>query len=338
MNVIFIGASHWHLPLYLDPLLRLPGMEVVGVSDPDPVVTGALASRLGCRGDTDYRQLCRTLRPDFVFALGRHADMVEEAAFLLDEAIPFAIEKPCGLRAADVERLAELQVRSGGFAAVPLVMRNGAFLGRMRAMADDGIQYMSYRFIAGFAARYLAAGCGWMLDPALAGGGCTINLGIHFFDLCTLLFGKDARVRSAVMSNAAWNYPVEDYSVVTVEHGCALCVIETGYLYPAPTSSFDMHFALRSPRHYLVARDQGNAEILTATGEREVIETGTTNVPQYPVFVADVLARVRDGRPPLAGFADLLPAMALVDQAYAAAGPLSSAASRPSNRETDYVR
>lgn len=337
MNVVFIGASHWHLPLYLDPLLRLPGVRVVGVSDPDPAFTDACASRLACAGETDFRLLCRRLRPDFVFALGRHADMVEEATFLLEEAIPFAIEKPCGLKAADVEGLAALQARHGGFAAVPLVMRNGAFLDRLRAMAEDGIQYMTWRFIAGFASRYVDAGCGWMLDPALAGGGCTINLGIHFFDLCVLLFGEDARVRSAAMSNAAWKHPVEDYSVVTVEHGQSFCVIETGYLYPAPTSSFDMHFAVRTPRHYLVASDQSRADLLTPAGEREHLETGTTNVSQYPVFVADVLARVRDGRPPLAGFADLLPAIRLVDQAYAAAGPLP-AGDRSSEPKARHVR
>jgi hypothetical protein len=34
MRVAIIGASHWHLPLYLEPLLEVPGAKVVGVSDP----------------------------------------------------------------------------------------------------------------------------------------------------------------------------------------------------------------------------------------------------------------------------------------------------------------
>jgi len=35
MKLAFIGASHWHLPLYLDPALEIDSAGIVGVSDPD---------------------------------------------------------------------------------------------------------------------------------------------------------------------------------------------------------------------------------------------------------------------------------------------------------------
>ena len=35
MRIVLIGVSHWHTPFYLDPLLTMPDMSVVGVSDPD---------------------------------------------------------------------------------------------------------------------------------------------------------------------------------------------------------------------------------------------------------------------------------------------------------------
>ena len=243
MKLVFIGASHWHLPLYLDPALEIDGVRVVGVSDPDASFVKTLAAQLGCAGDTDFRALCRKTRPDFVVALGRHCDMVEEAIFLLEEAIPFALEKPCGLNAGDAMQLAALEQRTGNFAAVPLVFRNGDFTARLQEMSAQGIQYMTYRFIAGFPSRYQQANCAWMLDPALAGGGSTINLGIHFFDLAVLLMGAGVRVRHATMSNAAFGHAIEDYGLVVLERGGDLCVIETGYLYPAPTSTFDMHYA-----------------------------------------------------------------------------------------------
>ncbi len=110
---------------------------------------------------------------------------------------------------------------------------------------------MAFRFIAGFPQRYRAAGCDWMLDPELAGGGCTINLAIHFFDLCRMLFGPKVRVLGATMAK----YRVEQanrahhgnhigqarqrrLSAVTFERDGALCAVEIGYLYPVPTSSF----------------------------------------------------------------------------------------------------
>ena len=322
MKLVFTGASHWHLPLYLDPVLEIDGVEVVGVSDPDAAFVKTLAARLGCAGDTDFRTLCRKTRPDFVVALGRHCDMAETATFLLEEGIAFALEKPCGLNAREVTELAALEVRTGTFAAVPLVFRNGEFAARLQEMSAQGIQYMSYRFIAGFPARYRQANCEWMLDPALAGGGSTINLGVHFFDLALLLMGADLRVRQATMSNAAWAHPIEDYSLVVLERGADLCVIETGYLYPAPTSSFDMHYAVRTPSHYLVAHDPETVELVRNSGERRMIASHTTNVAHYRTFMRDVLDRVRTGRPPLAKLSDMVPIMRLVDDAYAKAGRL----------------
>ena len=287
-----------------------------------PPASRRLSARLGCAGDTDFRALCRRTRPDFVVALGRHCDMVEEAVFLLEEGIPFALEKPCGLNARDAMKLAALEERTGSFAAVPLVFRNGDFTARLRKMSAQGIQYMSYRFIAGFPARYQQANCHWMLDPLLAGGGSTINLGIHFFDLAVLLMGAELRVRQAVMSNAAWGHPVEDYGLVVLERGADLCVIETGYLYPAPTSTFDMHYAVRTKEQYLVAHDPETVELLRNSGERQMITSHTTNVAHYRTFMRDVLDRVRSGRPPLAKLSDMVPIMRLVDDAYAKAGPL----------------
>jgi predicted dehydrogenase len=322
MKLTFIGASHWHLPLYLDPALEVPGARVVGVSDPDQGFVAGLAGRLGCVGDIDFRALCRKTKPDFVFALGRHSDMVEQARFLIGEGIPFALEKPCGLNAPDVAALADLEARSGSFSSVPLVFRNGDFAARLLEMSAKGIQYMTYRFIAGFPARYQQANCHWMLDPRLSGGGCTINLAPHFFDLALLLMGDQVRVRQATMSNAAWRHPVEDYSVVTLERGADICVVETGYLYPAPTSTFDMHYAVRSPAQYLVAHDPETVEVVDNSGERELIRSPTTNVPHYRTFVFDVLGRVRKGQPPLARIADMVPIMRLMDDAYAKAGPL----------------
>lgn len=322
MKLVFIGASHWHLSLYLVPALEVPDAQVVGISDPDPGLVASLSEKLGCVGNTDFRALCRETKPDFVFALGRHSDMVEEAHFLIEEGIPFALEKPCGLNAQDVAALAALEARRGSFSSVPLVFRNGDFAARLREMSAKGIQYMTYRFIAGFAARYQHANCHWMLDPRSSGGGCTINLAPHFFDLALLLMGDQVRVRHATMSNAAWGHPIEDYSVVTLERDADICVIETGYLYPAPTSSFDMHYAVRSPTQYLVAHDPETVEVVRNSGEREMIRSLTTNVPHYRTFVFDVLDRVRKGQPPLARIADMVPIMHLIDDAYNKAGPL----------------
>ena len=323
MRVAFIGASHWHLPLYLDPMLALPGIVLAGISDPDPDQAAAIGQRLSCRFDRDYRELCRREKPDFVFALGRHADMAAQAEYLIAERIPFALEKPCGLNTAEVARIARLAAEGSVFAAVPLVLRNGDFFRLMRDLAanDGGVQHMAFRFIAGFAQRYIDSGCAWMLDPVMAGGGCMLNLGPHFVDIVHALWGDAARSVAANLSNAAWGNPVEDYGIVTFAGPAgALAVVETGYLFPAPTSQFDLHFALRTPHHYLAVSDPETVQLVARDGTRRVFNMHTTNVGQYAPFVADVLDRARRGAAPLADLATMLPVMRLIEDAYALAG------------------
>lgn len=124
------------------------------------------------------------------------------------------------------------------------------------------------------------------------------------------------------MSNKAWGHPVEDYSAVTFQNRGRICVVETGYLYPGPTSTFDPHFAVSSPSHYLIAQDPGTVEVIDPTGQRDIRHSATTNVPHYRTFVRDVLQRVGTDAAPVASLADMVPIMRLMDQAYAKAGPL----------------
>lgn len=323
MRVVFVGASHWHLPLYLDPALALPGVVLAGMADPDSTKAKALGAHYGCPTDTDFRALCRRTRPDFVVALGRHLDMPAQAEFLIDEGIPFALEKPCGTTVAQVRALAARAAERSAFCAVPLVFRNGAFFRLMQDLAaeDGGVQHMAFRFIAGFAQRYLDNGCAWNLDPVLAGGGAMLNLGCHFTDIVHALWGDAARPVAASFSSASWGFPVEDYGAVTFAGpGGALAQVEAGYLYPAPTSSFDLHFALRTPRHYVIAPDPETVHVIANDGTRRTIRTHTTNVGQYPPFMADVLERVRRGAPPLASLDDMVPVMQLTEAAYTLGG------------------
>jgi predicted dehydrogenase len=321
MKFAFIGASHWHLQLYLEPVLQMPGVTIAGVADPDAKAVDALKAKLGCPGGTDFRELCRRVKPDFVIALGRHCDMADQARFLIGENIPFALEKPCGLSEREVADIAQAARGAGAFAAVPLVFRHGDFFGLLHA--QESIQYMTFRFIAGFPQRYRAAGNDWMLDPALSGGGCTINLSPHFLDLALALMGPEVTVHQAVMSNAAWGQKIEDYSCIMLARGADRCVIETGYLFPAPTSTFDMHYAIRTPQRYIVAHDPETIEVVESDGTRGVREMLTTNVPHYRTFVFDVVERLRAGRPPLVSLSDYVPVARLVDAAYAKVGGLS---------------
>lgn len=314
-----IGVSHWHLDLFLPALLECT--EVVGVSDPSPEVARRVAERIGCAWSDSYEKLCADTRPEFVLAFGTHARMYAEASYLLDHHLPFAMEKPCGLNAIQVRELAQRCAAERAFAAVPFVWRQSELLREMRARFDDTeIDYVSMRWIAGPPSRYVDAGCAWMLDPAISGGGCTINLSVHLLDLARLLLGPGTRVEAAVMSNAAFGLPVEDYSIVVLRNGKRTMLAETGYLRPGPTSQFDLRFSIKARDHYLIATGPHDVEVLAPGGGYEHVRAHTTNVAHYPVFVREVVRRLTSGEPPPASMADMAAVMDLVEDAYRIAG------------------
>jgi predicted dehydrogenase len=318
MRIVLIGVSHWHTPFYLDPSLAQPDVTIVGVSDPDATRAEPVAAQAACPVFTDYREMCARLRPDFAFALGRHCDMAEEARFLIEQRIPFALEKPCGINSAEVHDIASRAAQAGVFAAVPFVLRYCPLIDTIREVAaGEALQYIAFKFLGGMVDRYHQQHVPWMLDRALAGGGPLLNLGVHHLDLCRVLLNNAAlSVVGAAMSNHTAHLTIEDHAVVLLRGGGATCMVETGYLYPAPNSVFDMHYSVRTEGHYFAAHDNQTLEIVSNDRRREIRQMPLTNVSFYPAFVHDTLRRVQAGEKPIADLYDMAVAMDLVQAAY----------------------
>lgn len=318
MRIVLIGVSHWHTPYYSDPVLAMTDAAIVGVSDPDAARAAPLAAKASCPVYTDYREMCAQLKPDFAFVLGRHCDMADAARFLIDARIPFAIEKPCALDAAQAQDIARRAAAAGAFAAVPLVFRYCPIIAAIREIAaGEKIHYLSFKFVGGMVDRYYQQKVEWVIDRAISGGGPMLNLGIHLVDLCrVLLDDAELAVTGSMMSNRAAGLTIEDHGIMLMQGGGASCMVESGYLYPAPNSVFDMHYSIRTDKHYFAARDNSLLEIVTDDRQRSTREMKLTNVFFYPEFVRDTLRRVRAGHPPIADLADNAAAVSLIETAY----------------------
>lgn len=117
-----IETTHWHLPLYLDALKR-PDVRVAGVTDSAGQTGEAIAAQFGCPVYGSIDELIAAVPLDFAFVFGWHADMPTLGHAMMAHGIPFAIEKPCGIRAADVTALATEAERAGLYVAVPFILR-----------------------------------------------------------------------------------------------------------------------------------------------------------------------------------------------------------------------
>jgi predicted dehydrogenase len=325
LRVAAIEVSHWHSlhdAAYLRILADTPGVEIVGLHDPSAEIAARRAAVLGQPPVfTDHRQMLDTTRPDFVVALGQHARMARTAHDLLEHGVPFMMEKPMGLDATQVAGIAERAAAKGAFVAVPLPQRYSPFVARARRLAADGrlgpLSHVYLRLNRPTSARYPAWDSPWMLDPALAGGGCLRNLGSHCFDLFRLLTGEEATVTAAQLSARALGQPVEDYASVQLRTaGGVLGTIELGNTVPYAGS--DGEFKLAGRDAILISYHDDTLRLITAAGEEAA--AAPPAAPLYPAAVRDILECCRRGAPPPVSVHDLVPVVRLIDQAYERAG------------------
>ena len=267
-----------------------------------------------------------------VLALGHVSDMAAQARLFVEAGIPLLAEKPLGLNAGEVAELSRLAAERGAWVSVALVQRYDPLWGLLDQLDEAGalgaVAHAHVRIVNGPPQRYADWGSGWMLDPATAGGGALLNLGIHGVDYVLRLAGEAVSVAGAAVTHRAHGQPVEDFGAVTLRSaGGIVGTVEAGYTYPdasaGMTRSGDNEVRVGAARAYFVARDEDVLRV-TAAGEHEL--RGARAGDRYQDWVFDSLARFRAGRPPLAGIADCLAAVRLIDAAYAAAGlaPLSS--------------
>jgi predicted dehydrogenase len=322
IRIAAVEVSHWHAlndAAYLRHLVAMPDVELVAIQDSDAGLVARRAAEVGSPPTfTDYRKMLAATRPDFVVALGRHRQMAGIAHDLLDQGLPFLMEKPMGINAREVEAVAAKAARLNAFVAVPLAQRYGPFATRARELlAGERFGPLSHIYVRiNRPARYEAWDCPWMMDPAEAGGGCLRNLGPHGLDMFLYLTGEPAQVIGAQLSRRAHERPVEDYASVMLRSASGILgVVEVGNIFPRNGTDGEWKIAGRDA---ILTMKDGIMKLATAEGDETL--AGADLTAPYFVAVRDVLDSWKRGAPPPISVHDWVGAAQLIDQAYEHAG------------------
>src|SRR5881397_3422257 len=226
------------------------------------------------------------------------------------------MEKPMGVDAEVVRRVADRAAAKNAFVAVPLGQRYQPFVARARALTAEArfgpLSHIYFRLNRPTSARYVAWDAPWMLDPQDAGGGCLRNLGPHGLDLFTFLTGEDAQVTGAQISARALDRAVEDYASVLLRSASGvLGTIEVGNTFPGDGTDGECKLAGRDG---ILALKEGVLRLVTAGGE----ETAPGQPPEPLALLAlrDALMHWRRGEPAPIGVADCARVAVLIDHAY----------------------
>ena len=319
MRVGLAGVGHWHAGMHLDAI-RHAGASVAAVWDPEPAVATAFADAAGVTAAVSLEALL-ALRPDLLVVMGHPLAVPAMARATLAAGVPMVLEKPAAPTTAD---LCAIAPGANAFVAVPLANRCSplwAALERLRAEGSAGaVTHAQFRIINGPPDRYRSDGVGWMLDPAIAGGGALRNLGLHALDAALMLFGGVLPdIASAQVGAMMYDEAVDDYALATLHRPCGPVVtIETGYTYASRAPGGDFEWRVGAAGAYLV--DRGDTfEVATLHDAAVRSLAPLPAAARYRAFMADTLQRLRDGRAPLVGFADYVRVMQLADHIYARA-------------------
>ena len=326
-RVAAIGVSHWHSLYdlaYLHYLNRMDDVEIVGVQDDDPQVAAHRSGELGggIPTFTDYPRMISEVRPDFVLGLGRHDTMASIAHYLLDNRIPFLMEKPMSFNAKQLRGVMEKAEATSAFAAVPYINRYQPFVRKAKSLVDEGTYGPMTHFYARMnrptSARYPAWNSGWMLDPEAANGGCLRNLGSHGMDIFVYLTGEgeDIDVTGAHLSWSGLGERVEDYASVLIRSGKGvLGTVEMGNGFPRDGTDGEWKVAFRDA--ILTIKDDV-LKLNTAAGE-EILATEAPDDLTTPAL-RETMSAAAGGEKPPTSVVDCYRAVRLIDLAYVAAG------------------
>jgi predicted dehydrogenase len=143
------------------------------------------------------------------------------------------VEKPMAMNAAEAEEMAAVAQATGRRLLVGHMWRfdrEAVWLREVIARGDLGRVVKT----KGYGIHTNWGPTGWFVDPALAGGGALIDMGVHALDTVRFLLGDPEPVSVfAKLSTEYGDYQVDDLGVLVVEwEGGAVSIIESGWWHP----------------------------------------------------------------------------------------------------------
>ncbi|HEX2188948.1 MAG TPA: Gfo/Idh/MocA family oxidoreductase [Longimicrobiaceae bacterium] len=217
----FLGVG-WIGRHRMEAVVRTGAAEVAAIADPSAEMAaeaGKLAPGAEVVGTLDD---LLDAGVDGVVIATPSALHAEQSIRALERGAAVFCQKPLGRTAAEVRRVVDAARAADRLLAVDLSYRFTDGMRRIREVVRSGGLGRVYAVDLVFHNAY-GPDKPWFYDPALAGGGCVMDLGVHLVDLAlwTLDFpnvsGVSARLFAGGEPMGQHLTRVEDYAVATIE-------------------------------------------------------------------------------------------------------------------------
>ena len=222
-------AQNLHLPGYHK---RADVGRIIGV-DPEPARLDEV--RAAFRVDAtyaDYRDLLARERPDVVSVCSPNVFHAEQAIAALQAGAHVLLEKPMALSLTEARAIAVAAEAAERSVMIGFSHRLYRGNQKVKALIEAGTIGAPFMVRVRFAHNGPFPGWAksdWFYDPARAGGGALLDMGIHAIDLCQWFVGPITAV-TALMATLRKPIQVDDNAVLALTFGeNALGYIEVGW-------------------------------------------------------------------------------------------------------------
>jgi predicted dehydrogenase len=215
LNWLVIGIGDITIRRVIPAILAEPRSRMVGIVTRDP----AKAAPYGVPAWTDLSTALRESDANTVYVGTPVALHMPQTIESLEAGKDVLCEKPVAMNYAQATMMQDAAEDAGLVYGVAYYRRMYGKVQRAKALLDSGA--IGRPVVAEATCHdwfHPADGFrGWLVDPALAGGGPLYDIGSHRIDLMNFFFGKPARV-TGQLSKVVQPADVEDSATVLIEY------------------------------------------------------------------------------------------------------------------------
>jgi predicted dehydrogenase len=309
LRVALFGTG-WIADFHARAVREHPAAELVAAASwREPSLARLAAAHAIPRTTTRWEELAGDPAVDAVIVATPNALHAPQAIRCLEAGKHVLVEKPMAASLSDAQAMVDAARGAPAFLMVAHCWRFHERVRGLRARIAAGelgevVKTRGYGVHAGFGPE------GWFTDPALAGGGALLDMGVHAIDTARYLLGEPAPRRvCAAIGTRYGDYAVDDDGILLISWSNGTSsIVECGWWQP--------HLAGLEAETEVYGTG-GYAAVFGFTDEPAGYEHCTQ--PMYSAQVAEFVDAVRVGRQPEPSGEHSLVVAEICDAAYRSA-------------------
>jgi predicted dehydrogenase len=310
VRVALIGSG-WIQDFHARAVLAYPGAELVAIANHREESARTLAERYAiARVTTDWRALTEAGAIQAVIVATPNALHAEQSIAFLGAGKHVLVEKPMAVSVAECDAMIDASHRGGASLMVAHCWRFHPDVIAMRDRIAAGVlgEIVKTR---GYGVHADWGPKGWFVDPALAGGGALVDMGVHAIDTARFVLGDPMPERvCAAVGTRYGTYSVDDDGIILIGWSNRTnSVVESGWWHPHKEGM---------EADTEVYGTKGYARIFPREEPSE--DYDHTSQLMYTAQMHEFLSAIEQERAPRPSGDDGRVVMEVVERAYASAG------------------